>query len=188
MARQDWLDAGLEILEIDGAPAVTIDRLCVKLELSKGSFYHHFRGIGDYRTALLGHFETMYTTRFIEVIEKEVDASSAEKLHRLIALVSDTKNGPELEIAIRAWASQDPEAYAVQERVDRSRTKYLEKLCRGAGHRPADAARLAQILYLLLIGAGHVVPPVPQRELKRLYDMALRLVTSENDALRGGRQ
>ncbi|MEV0081899.1 TetR/AcrR family transcriptional regulator [Saccharopolyspora sp. NPDC050642] len=42
--KQDWLDAGLEILADQGVPALTIDRLATKLGLTKGSFYHHFGG------------------------------------------------------------------------------------------------------------------------------------------------
>ena len=67
--KRDWLDAGLVLLAEQGAPSVTIERLAERLGLSKGSFYHHFKGMGGYRTALLEHFEAERTTRFMEQAE-----------------------------------------------------------------------------------------------------------------------
>jgi AcrR family transcriptional regulator len=174
--RQNWLDQGLEVLAAEGSPALTIDRLCAAMELSKGSFYHHFRGAKDFRAALLQHFEAESTTRFIEAVEQHADAPAADKLRMLADIVLADKQSPDLEVAVRAWAAQDETAYDVQARVDRTRTEYLEKLCRGIGHSRAEAKQLARMLYLLLVGAGHVVPPIPPRELKRLYDVAVPLV------------
>ena len=44
VTRREWLDAGLELLADEGAPAVTIERLTGKLGVTKGSYYHHFKG------------------------------------------------------------------------------------------------------------------------------------------------
>ena len=52
------------------------------------------------------------------------------------SLVLTDPDSTALEIAVRAWALQDPDVRAAQERVDKTRTKYLKKLCRGL-NRPA---------------------------------------------------
>jgi AcrR family transcriptional regulator len=176
--RQDWLGQGLVVLAAEGAPALTIDRLCAAMRLSKGSFYHHFSGARDFRAALLEHFETEWTTRFIEEVEADQGASAADKLAKLATVVLADKETLDLEVAVRAWAAQDETAYDVQARVDRTRTAYLESLCRQAGRSRAEAKQLARMLYLLLVGAGHVVPPIPPRELRKLYDVAVPLVTA----------
>ncbi|HEU4947699.1 MAG TPA: TetR/AcrR family transcriptional regulator [Kribbella sp.] len=182
--RRDWLDAGLEILAADGAPAVTIERLTERLGLSKGSFYHHFGGSGGFRTALLAHFEARYTTRLIDAVEQEPGASPAAKLRRLLELILKDPDAANLEIAVRAWALQDDEVRAAQARVDRTRTEYLRVLCRGLAKDldslPADPDRLAQLLYLVLIGAEQVLPALPSGELRELYAMTLQLATGES--------
>ena len=66
--RTTWLDAGLEMLARDGAPGVTIERLTAQLGLSKGSYYHHFKGAAGFRTALLEQFEAQFTTRLIDTV------------------------------------------------------------------------------------------------------------------------
>jgi AcrR family transcriptional regulator len=182
--KTDWLDAGLEVLAEDGAPAVTIERLAERLGLSKGSYYHHFKGTGGFRTALLERFEARYTTRLIDTVERDPDASPAAKLNRLLELVLSDPDGTDLEIAVRAWALQDDEVRAAQERVDRVRTKYLQLLCQGLAEdfdgRLVDPDRLARLLYLILIGAEQVLPAVPRSELRELYAMTLRLATGES--------
>jgi len=174
VTRAEWLEAGLELLADEGAPAVTIERLTGKLGVTKGSYYHHFKGAAGYRTALLGYFEARFTTRLIDAIERKPDAEPDEKLLHLLRLVLADPDNAALEIAVRAWALQDPEVRAAQERVDRTRTAYLKKLCRGL-KTDVDPDRLAQLLYLILIGAEQVLPPMSRTELRKIYDLTLRL-------------
>ncbi|ADJ49465.1 TetR family transcriptional regulator [Amycolatopsis mediterranei S699] len=161
VGKREWLDAGLVLLAEQGAPSVTIERLTERLGLSKGSFYHHFKGMSGYRTALLAHFETERTTRFVE----QAEAAEGDRLRALLRLVLAPGPGPELEIAVRAWALQDAEARAVQERVDSTRVAYLTEISGDAG--------LAQALYLVVVGAGQVVPPLTGRQLKNALELVL---------------
>src|SRR5215470_10895788 len=163
VTRTEWLDAGLELLAGEGAPAVTIERLTGKLGVTKGSYYHHFNGAAGYRTALLEYFEAQFTTRLIDAIERKPDAEPEQKLLHLLRLVLADPDNAALEIAVRAWALQDPEVRAAQERVDRTRTAYLKELCRGL-RTGVDPDRFAQLLYLTLIGAEQVMPPLERAD------------------------
>jgi AcrR family transcriptional regulator len=180
VTRADWLEAGLKVLADEGAPALTIERLTEQMGLSKGSYYHHFKGTGGFRTALLEYFEAQFTARLIDTVEQKPDADAATKLNRLLGLVLADEAKVKLEIAVRAWALQDAEARATQERVDEARTAYLQQLCRGlASKQLDDPDRLARLLYLILVGAEQVLPPVRSKELRELYLMTLRLATGE---------
>ena len=174
VTRTEWLDAGLDLLADEGARAVTIERLTGKLGVTKGSYYHHFKSAAGYRTALLEYFEAQFTTRLIDAVEREPDAEPAAKLQHLLSLVLSDPDNAALEIAVRAWALQDPEVRAAQERVDRARTAYLKELCRGLKV-DVDPDRFAQLLYLILIGAEQVLPPIAKGELREIYDLTLRL-------------
>ena len=178
VTRTEWLEAGLELLAAEGAPAVTIDRLTSKLGVTKGSYYHHFKGAAGFRTALLEYFEAQFTTRLIDTVEREPNADPAAKLQHLLRLVLSVPDDAQLEIAVRAWALQDAEVRAAQERVDRARTSYLKELCRGLED-GVDPDRFAQLLYLILIGAEQVLPSVPKADLREIYAMTLRLATGE---------
>ena len=158
VSRIEWLNAGLELLADEGAPALTIERLTDELGMTKGSYYHHFGSAAGFKQALLEYFEAQYTTRLIDKIEGE-KADPDAKLRHLLLLVLADSDSQQLEIAVRAWALQDAEVRAAQERVDKARTAYLKKLCRGL-KADVDPDRFAQLLYLILIGAEQVVPPI----------------------------
>jgi AcrR family transcriptional regulator len=174
VTRVEWLDAGLELLATEGAPAMTIERLTGELGMTKGSYYHHFQSAAGYKLALLEYFEARYTTRLIDIIEGETAKPDA-KLHHLLRLVLADPDNAALEIAVRAWALQDPDVRATQERVDEARTAYLQKLCRGLSA-DVEPDRFAQLLYLILIGAEQVLPPIGNEELREIYDLVLRLI------------
>lgn len=168
-----WLDEGLVLLAEQGAPAVTLQQMCERMNLSKGAFYHHFGSMPKFRARLLAHYEERYTTALIDVAEETAGPSAREKLERLAReAISDA--GPDLEIAVRAWAKQDPQAAATQRRVDATRLAYLRGLCRDAGHASPD--RMAELLYVVLIGGAHLMPPLPAAEKHAIYDLLFPLL------------
>lgn len=175
------------MLAEEGARGVTIDRLAERVGLSKGSFYHHFRGMPGFKTALLAHFEAEHTTRFIDAVEHEGAATPRAKLERLLALVlseEHVNHGPDVEVAMRAWAQQDLGVRAAQERVDQIRIDYVRDLWLVLGGNANEAVQMGQLIYLLLIGASHVIPPLPAAELRQLYDLVMRLAPADEKAPR----
>lgn len=163
-----WLDEGLALIGDQGAGALRIDRVAVRLGLSKGSFYHHFAGLSAYRLALLDHYERRYTTRYIEATTSRADSGSRRaQLVNLVFTAPDP--GDHLDVAIRAWATQDDDAREAIRRIDRIRLDYLLDLFAGT----PDAELRALCMYLLLIGARHLIPPLSEPETRRLYDWAL---------------
>jgi AcrR family transcriptional regulator len=181
-ARQSWLDTGLHVLASEGADGLRIDRLATLLGVTKGSFHHHFNGAGGYKKELLAHFERLAIQALdaaIGDVEKTGDAHAT--LAHLTALVAPTKGRiywPELEVAIRAWATSDSDVRETQERVDSARLAALQRIWRP--HVADDAAaRVAALLpYLVAVGATTVVPPVAADELQRVYELLLPLVPS----------
>lgn len=171
--NQQWLDAGLTILEQDGSRALTIERLSGQVGLSKGSFYHHFGGMAGYKNALLAHYESAFTTQYIDAVEQGPHATPLAKLEALLDMACDENDDPRIEVALRAWALQDPVVHEAQERIDQRRVDYLRGLWLELTGDDEQAARMGQLLYLIVIGAGQIMPPVPQAELRRLYELTL---------------
>jgi len=178
VTRTEWLDAGLDLLADEGAPAVTIERLTSALGVTKGSYYHHFKGAAGYRTALLEYFEAKFTTRLIDTVEADPDGE--DRLLHLLRLVLADPESARLEIAVRAWALQDAEVRAAQTRVDQARTAYLKTLCAEL-ELDVDPDRFAELLYLILIGAEQVLPTMSREALRDIYVMTLRLATGRGD-------
>ncbi|RJL31944.1 TetR/AcrR family transcriptional regulator [Bailinhaonella thermotolerans] len=178
--KRDWLETGLRVLGRDGARALTVERLCAELDLTKGSFYHHFKGMAGFTADLLAYFEIEHTGRLIDEVEARGPEGGRAKLARLLDLVvADETRHAGLESAVRAWAFQDPKVHAVQERVDRRRVDYLRGLCREMG--VPDAEPMAELFHLVLVGAQQSVPPVGPDALRDVYTLALRLAPEEEE-------
>lgn len=120
MTRQRWVDEGLRVLAEEGAPGVRIDRVAARLGLSKGSFFHHFDGIAGYRRALLEHWENTAVRELGDGAPQPLLEDLAARVGALVDL--------RMEAAVRAWAFQDAEAAAAQERVDLARLAALESV------------------------------------------------------------
>lgn len=179
----DWLDAGLRLLSASGPQQLTIDALCRAMDRTKGSFYHHFDGFGDFKTRLLQHFEERGTLQIIETVEQEERART--KLHRLLNIIVEysRETDPDPEVAIRAWALHDAEVRTVQERVDAQRLDYLKSLCHQFVPDEQRALRMARLLYAVLVGCEQMHPPLRGDDLRALFDEYLhRYSLLESDA------
>ncbi len=161
-----WVREGLTVLAELGPDGLTIDELCRRLHLTKGSFYHHYANRSVYIRALLEFWEREMTLRVIEVSQQE--GTPLQRLRRLTQL-STTFEHERVETIIRAWASQDETVRASQERVDRRRLQYLSELCGTILDNPDDGLLLAQIFYTMYVGAQHIFPPISGKGLQHLY-------------------
>lgn len=89
-SRQDWLEAGLDILGGQGLPGLRIEALCSAVGATRGSFYHHFVDMPGYRVALLEEFELRWTSRLIDHAESIASQGPASQLQVLSDDVVDS--------------------------------------------------------------------------------------------------
>lgn len=175
LTKQDWLQAGLKVLATNGAPGLTIEALTQHLQVTKGSFYHHFDGFGDFKTSLLTYFEEVGTLDIIEMTEKTTAPEA--RLRRLLEIIVQhtPPAGSRVEVAVRAWALQDEAAAAVQARIDAQRIAYVQSLCQPILGNRDQALLMAQMLYALLVGSEQIQPPLSREQLQALFDQFLQL-------------
>ncbi len=173
-SRERWLHEGLEILAEAGIGGVTIESLSARLELSKGSFYHHFDGMPGYRQALLEYFEERENQDFINRANAAPEPPGEPRLRHMVDDVMAAEGGrPRLENAVRSWASSDPVAREFVDRIDRTRVAFLRRQFEAMDLEPQAAADYARIAHLVSIGAAHTLPPLAPLEIVRLWDRLL---------------
>lgn len=176
LSVQDWVQAGFGILAEDGLKALTIDRLCRRLRVTKGSFYWHFADMKTYRQVLV---DTWAAVR--DEDRGDFDALSVlpprERLSRMMTSLVGPRHWM-LERAMREWArSEDAVADAVRasdRRVLKAvRQAYLDE---GFGSDEADmranATFAAGIGFLHLSGSRPSPRAVGLRE--QFLDVMLR--------------
>ena len=69
LTKSDWIDHGLRTLASDGANALKVGPMAAKLEVSRGSFYWHFRDIADFRSQVLRNWQERMTDQVIKDLE-----------------------------------------------------------------------------------------------------------------------
>ena len=177
LKREDWLERGLNLLAEEGAEALTIDSLCQRFGVTKGSFYHHFKNRQAFLEALLQFWEESYTSKFIAYsLEGKSPLEQLERLHQIVVQSFGTA-----ENVIRAWAQSDALARSYQERVDRRRLDYLYDLQLKLHNKPELARSMAHLQYATLIGSSQILPPLSAEDLQQMFLLVSRLVLLEKD-------
>lgn len=171
--QQTWLEEGAKILAQQGATSLTIDLLTTRLNLTKGSFYHHFKSYDGFKAALLDYYEDASTLAIIRLTEENPDASPQHKLSRLLQI--STRYPPGTEVAFRTWALQDADVRVYQERIDTQRQQYVYDLFAAMGYEDGQARLMARMFYAVLVGIEHMLPLIAMDEALALFDEFRRL-------------
>jgi len=154
--RSAYLESALRILAEDGSDGLTVAELCCRLNVTKGSFYHHFSGMPEFVTALLEFWEDQRSQRLIAASEAESDPEAR------FAVLMDVAMGlpHEAEAALRAWGRSNAEVRAVVERVDEAREQHLADSMRLVGLPPDRARVRARMAMAVLVGTQQRENPV----------------------------
>lgn len=180
--REDWINAGIAILEKQGIDNVKIESMARKLGVSKGGFYGYFLNRDTFLQAMLDYWAEIFTSRIIETVGI-LDGNLSDKLKKLLSLV-DEKKYDALEISMFAWANKDPKAEKVVMRVVKERLNFLSGLFHAEGFSQNEAANRAHLVHHFMAGCRCARPLLPKcRSPKRLtqLDHVIRLVTAPTE-------
>jgi len=162
LGHQHYFDVALDVLGKHGHEALTIAALCEALDVSKGSFYHHFGGWPGFMDALLTYWERASTLQITEMAARIEDPVTRLGLLRKMAMAVDH----DAEAAIRVWSRSEPVAQQVQDRVDKNRIAAVTDLV--ALQLPLqDARRIAELAHALLVGTQMTSRPVSVQRFLR---------------------
>src|SRR3954447_7836130 len=172
LSVDDWIDAGVEVLAEEGPSGVKIDRLCVRLGVTKGSFYWHFTDLAAYLKAVAdrwGEARDRRRATFSELASGE----PRERLSRMLDEFADPRDWA-LERAVREWARTDA---TVAERVaetDRWVFKAVRQVFLDLGFDATDADVRAKALFYAGVGFIYVGPQGQRggrRQRERMLDV-----------------
>ncbi len=165
LTKQDWIDAGWILMANKGVAAVKVEVLARQLEVSKGSFYWHFKN----RKELLKEILQRWENETLWLIEESQQESTPEKqLVKMFALAEELCHQPDPETAIFIWANQEP---AVQERVrivETKRVEYLNQLLQDCGFSELEARHKAEIGYFAFMGFWE------RKERDKKFDLSMK--------------
>ncbi len=148
LTKSDWLEHGLKKLVKSGVSALKAEPMAKSMNVSRGSFYWHFKNIDAFHSGVLDLWK--YRTTVQTIVALENTSGATDKLFLLIqsAFTSD----PAQERAVRAWSLHDTNAAQAVALVDDERVQYIEKLLVESGVNKTSASARATFLYWAYLG------------------------------------
>lgn len=176
VTRADWLLAAKQILLEQGFSKLTLKNLLAKLEVSHGSFYHHFKNREELTRALLEEWRQQMTTDVLDAAAKI--SAVEERAETLMQIGKSFTDQAELEVAFRSQARLDPMVREYVEEVDRLRTQNCTNLAFAITQDKAQAEVLGKLAQALFVGGQQVMPSYSSDEMQQIYQQLMQLVVA----------
>jgi len=172
LSKELWLKEGFSLLSEFSQDKLTIQYLCDRLKVTRGSFYHHFKGIEAYISDLMEAWEEENT----HLLVREANAGSTpEESMELLAKAVQAKN-QSIETAIRSWSFYKPIVAKHLAKVDKVRLQYLQGLYSKMGFEEKEAALKADLDYATLIGVQQLYPNIAEIKMQELWALQKKMI------------
>lgn len=155
----------------EGGAKVTIDSLCRKLRVTKGSFYAHFDNRTDFVEQFVAYWSRSSTQSVIRAIDKLANETPEARLLALMRLLYQRRITG-LEIAMRAWATRNSIVSQGIQATDKLRFEYVRGIFQDMGFRGRDLD-LRTRLFVVYHG-GEPSMRLPPSGLSREEELKLR--------------
>ena len=144
-----WIESALAMLEDGGIDLVRVDSIARRLEVTRGSFYWHFRDRDDLLTQVLAAWRNAATEQIIARFEGHggTPRELAKELLSLPFRGRSARHAAQVELAIRDWARRDPMARQSVDDVDARRVSFISQCFAALGFDSAEARSRAFLLY-----------------------------------------
>ena len=101
LGQTDWLALAMDVVAKEGGAKLTIDSLCRKLGVTKGSFYAHFESRADFVRQIVAYWRENFTQSVVDAIDELEDATAEARLLALMQLLHRERMAG-YEVAVRA--------------------------------------------------------------------------------------
>lgn len=165
LSQREWLHAGQDILREEGIDGVSVKTLTDRLGVTKGSFYHHFKGLDDYLTDLANYFSGDHLSRIFETATKEANGDPVAELEEMRRIIEED-DGYRLMSAMRAWATSNEVAAQSIQKLDEISRNNLVRVFKEMGFAAQDAKVRAFIVHA--IGVADIDMTFPGLSEERL--------------------
>lgn len=168
--RDGWIEAGLQALADGGPDAVRVETLAARLGVTKGGFYGYFAG----RPALLTHMLDEWERRCTREVIARVDAEGGDGADRIrrVGQLTFSDDLHRIDLAVRAWARQDPAVAARLRRIDNERMDFLRAMFATFVTDPAEVEARSTLAFALAIGRHFIAADHPGYTTREAVQLA----------------
>jgi len=174
--REDWLKAALAALYEQGPEGLNIQALARRLNISKTSFYWHFKD----KRGLVNALIDLWRHEFTEIVTENVkllDSPPKQRLARAMELVDEFDLG-NYDSTFRIWALTEPRAAEAVHEVNRLRLEFAGKVFAELGFSGDSLACRAALWVGYQSSERFVFPEFSAKKRKALRKERLELLIS----------
>ncbi|GAB7546691.1 TetR/AcrR family transcriptional regulator [Cupriavidus sp. 8B] len=149
LTPEDWIKAARNLLVSRSVDAVRVEVLAKELEVTRGSFYWHFKDREDLLQRMLTAWRDEATEQIIYRFERR-GLAPRELVRDLLSLPfrgTAAQEAASTELAIRAWARREERVRQVLDEVDAKRLSYIAQCFSALGFDIPEARARAFALY-----------------------------------------
>ena len=164
LTPERWIEAATDMLVDRGIDSVRVDVLAQQLQVTRGSFYWHFRD----REALLRRVLQAWREQATVQLTLRLESAHADPREQLRDIISLPVRGraaqraARIELAIRAWARRDTIARQAVDEADGSRIAYIAQVFSSLGFGVAEARWRAFATYAYVVAESQIAAPIAQ--------------------------
>lgn len=177
--REAWLIRALEVLLREGVHGVRIECLARELEVTKGSFYWHFRDRGDLLNAVLEYWSDAYN----DIVLEDSDFQQGDAGSALLSAMKRVRDEglDRYELAMRAWAAHDASANRVVKKVYAKRMQFIQGCFERMGFRGIEAEIRTHLLLCYMSWEPNMYAKESKSRRLQLLELQHALLTQLND-------
>lgn len=146
LTRDDWIVAALHALLAEGIEAVQITRLARDLNVTRGSFYWHFKSRQDLLDGILAEWRARNTGIMIDVLT-HAPRFEAGILDLFSVWADHSRFDARLDQAIRDWGRRASDIRHMVETEDDDRLQAITGFFVRHGYEPTEAFIRARVIY-----------------------------------------
>ena len=190
LTREDWLDAAFESVVEGGFDAARVLPLSQRLQVTRGSFYWHFKDHAELISDLLKRWVAHEEAADQELVAIHTEDPKDDLLQVLVKAFDHAgveQKNMRFELALRGLGRRDPEVAKILSRIDRNRlTILVQKFVRITGDM-GRAGDYAALFYLAMVGCYQALARPNTDDMMRQYlkDLLNRLLILEAGKSKG---
>ncbi len=174
LSRESWILAAFDTLYKDGIDAVRIEPLAIKLNVTKGSFYWHFKNRTELHNAVLEYWEKEMTQSVLDAANEFHGSPRQRLINTLREIIG--KERTKYDPAVRNWARTDAKVKKVVEYIDKIRLSFLHGLFVDIGYDKLDAEIRSRLMYYYIMGECTVTVKEPMAKRMKKLDIKTEIM------------
>jgi len=174
--RAAWIAEAREALIKGGIASVKIGKLATRLDVTRESFYWHFKNLQELHDELLRDWETTTTSAHAALLDPQHDGAK-EFLSMVQFHLDKQRFNPAWNSAVRDWARVARPVELAVRRVDEQIVEMIKQMFLDMGYDEVESMVRARITHFHQIGYYNVNPGESERERMQLLPVYVRLLT-----------